>query len=128
MTRRTKVSTSTAEENRKMPSPLPPAPFGEKRPVQDEQDVVVGKRKAQPEGQQHCCGRERLQRHRSQVAGRVWIPEVWGKEQFLKEWTDCAALDRALMPMGLVSAKSALVEECRRSAGSGGLRIDLAAV
>lgn len=105
-----------------------PAACGEKRPCQDsreEQDVVMLKKMQPPEG---FCGRERLQRHRSQVAGRVRIPDVWGKEQFLKEWTDCAALDRSLIPRGLVSAKSALVEECRRSNSSGGLRIDLATV
>ncbi|KAF3773123.1 hypothetical protein EJ110_NYTH56092 [Nymphaea thermarum] len=74
------------------------------------------------------CGRERLQRHRNQVAGSVWIPDVWGKEEFLKDWTDCVAFDRSLVPSGLVSAKSALIEECRRSAaGAKGVRINLGA-
>lgn len=74
------------------------------------------------------CGSERLQRHRNQVAGSVWIPDVWGKEEFLKDWTDCVAFDRSLVPSGLVSAKSALIDEYRRSAaGAEGVRINLGA-
>lgn len=64
------------------------------------------------------ASRERLKRHRREVAGRVWIPESWGKEPFLKDWTDCTALDRALFPAGLLLAREALVDECRRRATS----------
>lgn len=63
-----------------------------------------------------AASRERLKRHRREVAGRVWIPEAWGKEPFLKDWSDCAALDRALFPTGLLLAREALVDECRRRA------------
>ncbi|ERM93885.1 hypothetical protein AMTRI_Chr11g96670 [Amborella trichopoda] len=77
-------------------------------------------------GEERIEGRERLQKHRMMVAGKVWIPETWGQEELLKEWVDCGAIDRSLMPNGLVSARNALVEECRR-AGSSSLEIDLTA-
>ncbi|MCL7047911.1 hypothetical protein MKW94_030967 [Papaver nudicaule] len=60
-------------------------------------------------------GRERLKRHRNEVAGRVWIPELWGQEKLLKEWTDCSAFDNTLFPSGLMSARAALVREGRRA-------------
>ncbi|RZC78626.1 hypothetical protein C5167_002834 [Papaver somniferum] len=60
-------------------------------------------------------GRERLKRHRNEVAGRVWIPDLWGHEKLLKEWTDCSAFDSALFPNGLMSARAALVREGRRA-------------
>lgn len=67
-------------------------------------------------------GRERLKRHRSEMAGRVWIPDVWGQESFLKEWVDSTAFDSAMVPNGVVSAREALVQDCRR-ANSPRLRI-----
>lgn len=69
------------------------------------------------------CGREKLKKHRMEMAGRVWIPERWGQESFLKDWTDCAAFDRSLVPKGLASAREALVDECRRT-NSGSLQIE----
>ncbi|MCL7033618.1 hypothetical protein MKW94_017703 [Papaver nudicaule] len=60
-------------------------------------------------------GRERLKRHRNEVAGRVWIPDLWGQEKLLKEWTDCSAFDTQLFPSGLMSARAALVREGRRA-------------
>ncbi|XP_020208315.1 protein BIC1-like [Cajanus cajan] len=68
-------------------------------------------------------GRERLKRHRIEVAGRVWIPEIWGQEELLKDWIDCSAFDAPLVPNRIVMARAALVEEGRR-ATSGGLRIE----
>ncbi|XWS59496.1 hypothetical protein CRYUN_Cryun08bG0127200 [Craigia yunnanensis] len=68
-------------------------------------------------------GRERLKRHRTEVAGRVWIPEIWGQEKLLKDWIDCSAFDASLVPSGNMSARAALVEEGRR-ANSGGFRIE----
>lgn len=59
-------------------------------------------------------GRERLKRHRLEVAGRVWIPEIWGQEELLKDWTDCSAFDASLFPTGIVSARAALVQQGRR--------------
>ncbi|XVE61489.1 hypothetical protein DITRI_Ditri06bG0044500 [Diplodiscus trichospermus] len=60
-------------------------------------------------------GRERLKRHRIEVAGRVWIPEIWGQEELLKDWIDCSAFDACLVPRGVMSARAALVEEGRRA-------------
>ncbi|XP_011077929.1 proline-rich transmembrane protein 2-like [Sesamum indicum] len=45
----------------------------------------------------NSSGRERLKRHRVEVAGRVWIPEMWGQEELLKDWIDCTAFDATLM-------------------------------
>ena len=71
----------------------------------------------------HDNGRERLKRHRIEVAGKVWIPEIWGQEELLKDWIDCSAFDSSLVPSGIMSARAALVEEGRR-ANSGGFRIE----
>ena len=68
-------------------------------------------------------GRERLKRHRMEMAGRVWIPEIWGQESLLKDWIDCEAFDRFLVPKGLMLAREALMEDCRR-ANSGPLGIE----
>ncbi|KAJ8754717.1 hypothetical protein K2173_012106 [Erythroxylum novogranatense] len=68
------------------------------------------------------CGRERLKRHRIEMAGRVWIPDIWGQEELLKDWIDCSAFDSSLVPGGIMSARASLVEEGRR-ANSGALRI-----
>ncbi|KAM3367320.1 hypothetical protein ACQJBY_016121 [Aegilops geniculata] len=59
--------------------------------------------------------RERLKRHRREMAGRVWVPEMWGQEKLLKDWMDCSAFDRPLVPAGLLTARRALVaESCAR--------------
>ncbi|KAK6231825.1 hypothetical protein SCA6_001898 [Theobroma cacao] len=68
-------------------------------------------------------GRERLRRHRIEVAGRVWIPEIWGQEQLLKDWIDCSAFEASLVPSGIMSARAALIEE-GRTANSGRFRIE----
>jgi hypothetical protein len=64
------------------------------------------------------CTRERLKKHRQEMAGQVWIPDIWGQECFLKDWKDSNVFDRSLVPKGLVSARDALIEECRRTANS----------
>ena len=33
-------------------------------------------------------GREKQKKNRVEVAGRVWIPEIFGQEELLKDWTD----------------------------------------
>ncbi|KAG6638063.1 protein BIC1-like [Carya illinoinensis] len=68
-------------------------------------------------------GRERLKRHRVEVAGRVWIPDLWGQEELLKDWIDCSAFDTSLVPAGIMSARAALVDEGRRT-NSSGLRVE----
>ncbi|XP_043699924.1 protein BIC1-like [Telopea speciosissima] len=60
-------------------------------------------------------GRERLKRHRKEVAGQVWIPEKWGKEEFLEDWIDCSAFNASLVPTGIISARAALIDEGPRA-------------
>ncbi|KAL7096625.1 hypothetical protein ACP275_10G090600 [Erythranthe tilingii] len=67
-------------------------------------------------------GRERLKRHRVEVAGRVWIPDMWGQENLLKDWIDCTAFDASLVNSSITSARDSLVQEARR-ANSARLRI-----
>ncbi|KAL2345225.1 hypothetical protein Fmac_006510 [Flemingia macrophylla] len=64
--------------------------------------------------QEETSGRERLNRHRVEVAGRVWIPDIWGQEDLLKDWIDCAAFDAPLVSSTISSAREALVQECTR--------------
>ncbi|KAI3857907.1 hypothetical protein MKW92_002350 [Papaver armeniacum] len=66
-------------------------------------------------------GREKLKRHRVEVAGRVWIPDSWGQEKLMKDWIDCSAFNASLVPAGLLSARQALIED--RPANSIGLRM-----
>ena len=73
----------------------------------------AGKEESSSEEEEN--GRERLKRHRIEVAGRVWIPEIWGQEDLLKDWIDCNAFDACLVPNGIMSARASLVEEGRRA-------------
>ncbi|XP_061959657.1 uncharacterized protein LOC133680642 isoform X1 [Populus nigra] len=59
-------------------------------------------------------GRERLKKHREEVAGRVMIPDTWGQEDSLKDWIDCSAFDELLAPNGISSARESLVAEGRK--------------
>ncbi|CAH9099394.1 unnamed protein product [Cuscuta europaea] len=61
------------------------------------------------------AGRERLQRHRHEVAGRVWIPEMWGQEEFLKDWIDSCTFDASWVNANIILARTALVETARRT-------------
>ncbi|XP_021764849.1 protein BIC1-like [Chenopodium quinoa] len=67
--------------------------------------------------------RERLKRHRREVAGQVWIPDIWGQEDFMKDWIDCSAFDASLVPQGIMLARASLMEEGRRS-NSNTLRVE----
>ncbi|XP_023540183.1 protein BIC1-like [Cucurbita pepo subsp. pepo] len=98
-----------------------------KRSESEVQEVAAGKEmlvqmttaaEAEEEG-----GRERLKRHRREMAGRVWIPDIWGQEELLKEWIDCSGFDACLFPTGIGLARAALVEEGRR-ANNGGFRVE----
>ncbi|XP_028782381.1 uncharacterized protein LOC114751064 [Neltuma alba] len=60
-------------------------------------------------------GRERLKRHKVEVAGRVWIPEMWGQEELLKDWINCSAFDAPFVPSRIMTARAALVREGRRA-------------
>ncbi|KAK6126400.1 hypothetical protein DH2020_039850 [Rehmannia glutinosa] len=50
-------------------------------------------------------GRDRLKRHRVEVAGQVWIPEMWGQEDLLKDWIDCTAFDATIGNSGIMSGE-----------------------
>ncbi|GLT48721.1 hypothetical protein SLA2020_223290 [Shorea laevis] len=58
--------------------------------------------------------RERLKRHREEVAGRVPVPDKWGNEELLKDWMDHSSFDVLLAPKGLELARQALMAEGRR--------------
>lgn len=58
-------------------------------------------------------GRERLKKHRVEMAGRVWIPDIWGHEDLLKDWIDCTVFDSSLGNNNIMSARAALVQEGR---------------
>lgn len=58
-------------------------------------------------------GRERLKKHRAEMAGRVWIPDIWGHEDLLKDWIDCTVFDSSLGNKNIMSARAALVQEGR---------------
>ncbi|XP_062183602.1 protein BIC1-like [Phragmites australis] len=105
-----------------------------KEPEEEKQPVAKEERELKAPGDDHQeSTRERLKRHRQEMAGRVWVPEMWGQEKLLKDWVDCAVFDRPLVPTGLLTARRALIAECctRRpdrtstaaSAGSGPLRV-----
>ncbi|KAL6322339.1 hypothetical protein AAG906_007892 [Vitis piasezkii] len=68
-------------------------------------------------------GRDLLKRHRVEVAGRVWIPDIWGQEELMKDWTDCSVFDASLVSSRIMSARAALMAEGRRP-NSSGLRIE----
>ncbi|KAL9993550.1 putative protein BIC [Helianthus debilis subsp. tardiflorus] len=61
-------------------------------------------------------GRERLKRHRVEMAGRVWIPDVWGQEDMLKDWIDCTVFDSSLRNNNIMSARTAMVQQARSTA------------
>ncbi|KAK3443781.1 hypothetical protein EUGRSUZ_B03851 [Eucalyptus grandis] len=71
----------------------------------------------QPQQDSTCSGREKLKRHRDEVAGRVPIPDSWGQESFLKDWMDYSAFDTLLAPRGIAPAREALMAEGRRRRG-----------
>ncbi|KAI3801427.1 hypothetical protein L1987_29532 [Smallanthus sonchifolius] len=58
-------------------------------------------------------GREKLKRHRMEMSGRVWIPEIWGQEDLLKKWIDCTVFDSGLEKSSIMSAREALIQEGR---------------
>ncbi|KAK8641354.1 hypothetical protein V6N13_010765 [Hibiscus sabdariffa] len=67
------------------------------------------------DGNEKDSGRERIKRHREEVAGRVSIPDKWGKEELLRDWMDYSSFDSLLAPTGLTSARKALMAEGRSS-------------
>ncbi|KAJ4904614.1 Uncharacterized protein Rs2_18565 [Raphanus sativus] len=91
--------------------------------LSDKIDQALPEEKKQnQENERAVTGREKLKKHRREMAGRVWIPEIWGQEDLLKDWIDCSTFDTCLVPNGISSARAALVQEARQAASaSGGL-------
>ncbi|KAE8731108.1 sucrose responsive element binding protein [Hibiscus syriacus] len=89
---------------------------GVRQVVVDEVAIGAVRRAEEDDDEEEDNGRERLKRHRIEVAkSRVWIPDIWGQEDLLKDWIDCSAFDECLVPTGITSARAALVEQGTRS-------------
>ncbi|KAK4282341.1 hypothetical protein QN277_013730 [Acacia crassicarpa] len=50
-------------------------------------------------------GREKQKKNGVEVVGSVWIPEIWGQEELLKDWTDCSAFDAPFVPSRIMTAR-----------------------
>ncbi|CAN0847027.1 Protein BIC1 [Linum grandiflorum] len=85
--------------------------FQEEAVVEESTEPATTLPLQQEKEEDDSCVREKLKRHRTEVAGRVWIPEIWGQEDLLKDWTDCSAFDAALASNGILSARDALVRQ-----------------
>ncbi|XP_015577630.1 protein BIC2 [Ricinus communis] len=68
-------------------------------------------------------GRERLKRHREEVAGEVRIPDKWSQESLLRDWMDYSSFDKLLAPKGLSLAREALIAEAHRGGSSSSQRL-----
>ncbi|KAG8374130.1 hypothetical protein BUALT_Bualt11G0098900 [Buddleja alternifolia] len=90
----------------------------------EEGSIVTAPTKSEGTVEDSTSGRERLKRHRVEVAGRVWIPDMWGQEGLLKDWIDCTATDFSLANSSIMSARASLVEEGRIRANSTRLRLE----
>ncbi|EYU35484.1 hypothetical protein ABFS82_10G053000 [Erythranthe guttata] len=115
----TTIPIQTETEQSDPTTNLPESPSKKRVEEEDEKRASVGITTTAVED---AAGRERLKRHRVEVAGRVWIPDMWGQENFLKDWIDCTAFDASLVNSSITSARDSLVEEARR-ANSARLRI-----
>lgn len=112
------------------PEQVPASASASEEPAAEQKKPTVAKEEAGAAEEQEST-RERLKRHRREMAGRVWVPEKWGQEKLLKDWVDCAVFDRPLVPAGLLTARRALIAECSpdrtsspaSSAGSSPLRV-----
>ncbi|XAR60138.1 hypothetical protein NMG60_11033390 [Bertholletia excelsa] len=63
--------------------------------------------------------REKMERHRREVGGKVVVPDTWGQEQLLMQWIDNSSFDAMLAPKGIRSARAALVSEGRKAISQG---------
>ena len=77
-------------------------------------DVEMGERESELGGP-----RERRQSSRTDVARQVWIPDMWGQEDLLKDLIDCTTFDSYFVNRDdIMSARASLVEEGRRASSS----------
>ncbi|KAI9090616.1 hypothetical protein K1719_028469 [Acacia pycnantha] len=90
-------------------------PSASKTSLLSKEEIAIQKQDSREEMvEADDCGRERLKRHRVEVAGRVWIPEMWGQEELLKDWINCSAFDAPFVPSRIMTARAALVQQGRR--------------
>lgn len=62
------------------------------------------------------AGRERLKRHRDEVAGNMRIPDKWGQEQMMKEWIEFSSFDALLGSHHMIiAARDALIADARKA-------------
>ncbi|XP_062224756.1 protein BIC1-like [Phragmites australis] len=112
------VATTTMEESggsvvHDLASELAAEVSASQEPEEEKQPVAkLGEEPKATTGDDQESTRERLKRHRLEMAGRVWVPEMWGQEKLLKDWVDCAVFDRPLVPTGLLTARRELIAEC----------------
>lgn len=103
------AGTSSEPDHQAAPAAVPAEAAAEKKSGAAEE--LVARRPAAAAAEESA--RERLKRHRTEMAGRVRIPDMWGQERLLKDWVDCAVFDRPLAATtGLLNARDALVAEC----------------
>ena len=89
----------------------------QKQQEEDDTNIEIAylKKVVLPIVEEEESGRERLKRHRVEMAGRVWIPDMWGQEEYLKDWIDCTTFDPPLISNSkIVTARTALVQEATR--------------
>ncbi|CAN6228009.1 unnamed protein product [Urochloa humidicola] len=103
------ASASASEESPEQQKAAPPVAKTEEEVEQPPEAAAAA---AADDDQAAESTRERLKRHRREMAGRVWVPEMWGQEKLLKDWVDCAVFDRPMVPAGLLTARRALIAEC----------------
>ncbi|CAN8255090.1 unnamed protein product [Cochlearia groenlandica] len=88
----------------------------------DQRQSKVATTTCVPEPTTVLSGRERLKRHREEVAGKVPIPENWGKEGLLMGWMDFSAFDAAFTSSQIVSARASLMADAGDDVGASGSR------
>ncbi|KAE9619598.1 hypothetical protein Lal_00038146 [Lupinus albus] len=85
------------------------------------QELVLSEKSVETEAMAEESGRERLKKHRVEVAGKVRVPDIWGQEDKLKDWVDgTTAFDAPLVPSRILTARTALVEEGPRTSTTEG--------
>ncbi|KAI3830107.1 hypothetical protein L1987_04240 [Smallanthus sonchifolius] len=120
-------SSLVAGERHAMPPPPPPPPPQDFKKTNPQHNIHASLKINEKEGcftiknpnSLSCSlpveesGRDRLTRHRVEMAGRVRIPDIWGHEDLLKDWIDCTVFDSSLGNKTIMSARAALVQERR---------------
>lgn len=71
-------------------------------------------------------GRERLKKYREEMGGQIIIPDCWGQEDFLKDWSDCSSFGKSLPNVATIaSARQALVVDQANDSHHQSLRIQI---